>query len=224
MTLVSTEEKDEMKKLMNIMNRTPQSSKSNLPTQFNETYQNDVVNANLAVGKDDIKDMKNILTRFYSTVNDTTKILVEESEYSSELKRALKTEKTKSGIKVGNWELKVTLTENFGKKIKNYTIKHSTTGDIIAKDLVLYESANLLLKYLNNGLYINHPDIRKVLFLEGQFVKYYNDATQYHHRIKKLIKENDKKSAAIFESRYDHAIEEAKKAKKQLEIINSSIM
>ena len=94
--------------------------------------------------------MKNILTRFYNTVEDTTKMLVEDSEYSPEIKRALKTEKTKTGVKVGQWELIVKMTESFGKKAKNYTIKHTTTGCIIAKDLVLYEAANLLLKYLSD--------------------------------------------------------------------------
>ena len=230
MTLVSDQEKNEMTRLMNIMNggsSLPSATRNNLPSKqqsVNEVYQNNVVNANLAVDKNDIKDMKNILTRFYNTVEDTTKMLVEDSEYSPEIKRALKTEKTKTGVKVGQWELIVKMTESFGKKAKNYTIKHTTTGSIIAKDLVLYEAANLLLKYLNNGLYINHPDVRKVLFLEGQFVKYYNDAIQYHNRIKNAMKERNKKSTEIFESRYDQAITEAKKAKKQLEIINSNII
>lgn len=157
----------------------------------------------------DVNAMKNILQK----MNDATSATINESKDFKDLKEAYTTEKTDEGCQIGEWKIVVIENEN----IKTYDVVHSSTNNIIAEKLYLYEAAYGLVKFLNNGVKINEAPIKRILEAEEKYFKYRSDAISMKKRRNRLMKEGKKSSALIAENRFHEAKSQANLQKERLQ-------
>lgn len=157
-------------------------------------------------------DMKAILEMFKNGANESVKRIQEEAKESRPLRDALMTQKTKDGVKLGSWEIRAN--EEVG--VKFYDVTNVRTGEAIAHDLTLYESAVCLCKLLNRSLGVNSPQIREVLRLEDDYARYRQEAVMFKHRFKQRTEAGDQVRAAIAEDRYQEARSNALKLREEL--------
>jgi hypothetical protein len=102
---------------------------------------------------------------------------------------------------MGSWEIKVS--EDGGTK--SYDVTNVHTGDAIAHDLTLYESALCLCKLLNFHVGINSAAVREVLDLEDKYARQRQEAALFKLRHKQRTTSGDYPRAAIAEDRYQEA-------------------
>ena len=162
---------------------------------------------------EDVKHMASILERFYSITDETAEMLVEESKTVPEVRRAIITEKTETGVRVGKWEIRVRLDESRRKATKYYSVVQAGSGTMLAEDLMLFEAADLLVKYFNEGKTVTSKEVMDVLRFEEKFSVNWNDAVRFRRASQKHLSDGDRKAAEIFEARYDKAKDEALMAK-----------
>jgi len=136
-----------------------------------------------------------------------------------EIKEALVTKLVKDGVTIGKWKIVVNLVEstsNPDKKKKHFDIVHSATGDVIAKDLWLYEAAHGLVRHLNNGKPINSPEIKQIIHFEEKFSARKLDAINYAKKFTRANNSGDYQKANILEDRFDYAKSQALEAKAKI--------
>lgn len=181
---VSAAERDQMKKLRAIVEGTPDAVPSidevALPVQSRRKSVDD-------------NNVENMLAKFYSA----SESFVAESESDRQLRRALSTEKTSNGVRVGSWEI----ISNAGER-KTWNIRHIKTKDEIASDLCVYEAAQALVHMLNDGRKINDPEVKEVLALEEQYARNLSDAVSYR-RVLRAGSSTTKQ--AVLEDRFENA-------------------
>jgi|GEM_PF-5310229 len=121
------------------------------------------------------------------------------------LREATQTTRTPTGFIYGEWEL---IERKKNEKKTFYTIRHTGTSEILAKDLRLREAALSLVKMLNEGRPINSPSCFEALQLD----------MKYQSCIFEMANLNTKKGA-IYEDKYDSARDKAVSAKKRAQRI-----
>jgi hypothetical protein len=146
-------------------------------------------------------DMKAILEMFQHGATGAVERVREAAVDNKPLRDALMTSKTKDGVKMGSWEIKVH--EDGG--LKTYDVSNTYTGEPIAQDLTLYESALCLCKLLNFHVGINSAQVREILNLEEQYARHRQEAAMFKLRIKQRNESGDTVRAAIAEDRYQEA-------------------
>jgi hypothetical protein len=90
-----------------------------------------------------------------------------------------------------------------------YDVIHSATGDKLAHELSLYEAAHGLVKLLNSGKYINHPEVRELLEAEAAYTSHRVDAIRYHKMIQVAQKNNQLSKLDLYEARKDAIMDRA---------------
>jgi len=149
------------------------------------------------IGSEQQQDMKNLLRTFLESGGDTldqiddrmsrtTHMLVEDSDTMPELGRAMSTERLRNGVRVGGWQIVVE-----GNKAKKYNVVSVHSGQQIAKNLYLYEAAEALVNYLNDGMMINNMKIQSLLLLEMDYAKHIEDAIQHKHACSRALDRGD---------------------------------
>jgi len=129
---------------------------------------------------------------------------------------ALDTHKTNAGVKIGVWEI-VSRTEKINlKEEKVFDVRRSTSKEIIADSISVYEAAHALVRYLNNGYTINSKEVSNVLELEESFFSCREDAKMFKIRAIQARKRGDENKAAIMEDRFDYAKANAISTKRKL--------
>lgn len=126
-----------------------------------------------------------------------------------ELTKALVTEATATGARVGSWEIEGHKVDGMGKF---YDVRHVTTGEPIATDLRLYEAALGLVNALNEGETITSSRVKGIISIEEEYSRNLADAVGYASRMK--VTEGHTHDVA--EARYSEAKRRALTAKKQL--------
>lgn len=150
------------------------------------------------------KAMGDILKRFRMATSD----LREEAQTNDALLEALQTERTSTGVRIAEW--RIDIREEQGVPGKFYDV---TREDIrIASDLRLYEAALMLTRELNEGASITSEKVRKVLALEAQYSKNFEDAINYS----RLVKATTGSKQEIASHRLDEAKAKAIEAKKKI--------
>lgn len=157
-------------------------------------------------------DMKAILNAFYAGANNSVAELNELAVESRPLRSAMITSKTETGVRMGSWEIKVTE----DKTGKLYDVVNVNTGDAIAMDLTLYETALSLTKLLSFHVGINSPQIKKVLALEEDYARFRQDAAVFKHRAKQRQAAGDTFRAAVAEDRFQENRDQAIKLREEL--------
>jgi hypothetical protein len=206
--VVSHEEVNAMSNLLNILNSVEEGTpvKQTINSAHTAIVENSV----------DMKDdMKQILSRFYSAGNDAVNQLVEESHYSTEANDALNSKKTQNGVVIGQYEIRQRLSEGSGNT-SFYDVVYSNSKQNIASDLILYEAALLLTRYLNKGEMINGTNIKKVLQLEETYYTQRADAIRFKKKAKQCYESRNNEQGSIFEGRFHRARENALVAKEEV--------
>ena len=169
--------------------------------------------------------MKNIMESFGSLLDDTetreiiadslqnvTEDVAYDAQFDKNLKRGLQTQPTQNGFIYGEYEL---MERKKSEKKSYYSIRHTGTGETLAKDLILKESALALVEMLNEGLPINNPKCLSALNYDSKYSSALIDMTQ--------SKKKAQSGNPIAEDRYEHAKEKAIMAKKQAKVLFESL-
>lgn len=231
-SVVSDTERREMSRLMDIMNggssaqppailegsyrQSHNTQQQRTAQPIYETY--DVYSP--TVSQRDVQEMASILERLQSVTNDTVQELVEEAITDPAVRRAIVTEATDSGVRIGEWEIRVRMDESNRKPTKLYSVVQSGTNNVLAEDLMLFDAADLLVKHFNNGKTVTHQDVRRVLSLEEKFSRNYADAIRFKKHAASHSASGDRHAAGVFEARYDQAKSEAVQAQSELKKLN----
>lgn len=165
-----------------------------------ETYINDNVRE-LGTVSDSAGDMKEILRRFNQGASMSVARLSENEDTDRDFHTALVTEKTKDGVQMGSWEIKVYEDDNN----KTYDICNVTTSEAIARDLTLYESALAITKMLNKNMGINHRQIMEVLTLEDNYARARTEAALFKRKSRRMNESQNQLEACVADDRYREA-------------------
>ena len=125
-----------------------------------------------------------------------------------QMKPIAETQNHMGGMQVGKFGLFMVPNES-GKT--RYDIANETTGQKLVGGLHLIDGANAIVKMLNKGYSFYSPQIKQILEMEANYVKYYNDALSF----KKKIKNNPSRDA-ILETRFEEAKLKASEIKEKL--------
>jgi hypothetical protein len=153
----------------------------------------------------DIAAMAKIMEAFSTATDD----MVATSSTYPELKKALVTEATETGARVGSWEIVGRAVDGMGKF---YNVSHAVTNEPIASDLRLYEAALALVNAFNEGDTITSMRVKTILNAEEEYSRALTDAVHFAGRVK--VTEGSTRSVA--EDRYAQAKHRALSAKKTL--------
>lgn len=173
----------------------------------------------LGTSTDGTDDMKEILRRFNQGASMSVARITENEDTNREFHTALATERTKDGVKVGSWEIKVY--EDQGNK--TYDIVNVTTNEPIARDLTLYESALAITKMLNKNMAINHRQVMEVLTLEDQYARVRQEAALFKRKARRMNESQNQFEAFVAEDRYQESRAQALKFKAQIVGINNQV-
>jgi hypothetical protein len=157
----------------------------------------------------DTGSMSKIMEAFSSMSED----LVSHTDAYPELKKALVTEVTSTGTRVGSWKIDLRDVDGAGKF---YDVVHALTNEPIASDLRLYEAALTLVNALNEGQGITSMKVKTILNIEGDYARALTDAVGFAARVK--MTEGAQRDIA--EARYSEAKRKAIQAKKALNAVN----
>ena len=172
------------------------------------------------INSDDPKEqMKAILQRFNQGATNSVQRIQEDTATHPAFESALKTEKTRTGVKVGSWEIKVY--EDQGNK--TYDVCHVQTSEPIARDLTLYESALAITKLLNKHVSINSAQVREVLSLEEDYSRARTDAALFKRKARRMNESANHFEAHVADARYQEARATAIKYRDKLQSINRQL-
>lgn len=203
---VTPSQVNEMAKLIAAMNAATEGPSAPAPrSHIHETARPDTVIRTAAPLTPDTAAMAKIMDAFSSATND----MVATADTFPELKKALVTEATATGSRVGSWEIDGRSIEGLGKF---YNVTHRSTQEPIASDLRLYEAALALVNALNEGATITSSKVKSILNFEEEYARNLTDAVGYASR----MKVTEGQSYDVAEARYSEAKRRALSAKKSL--------
>ncbi len=210
---VTPEDRDAMARLMQLMEGKTVPS----PSQPTRAQNREVELAGPgAVTQADIHAMADVMSRLNSISNKIVNDMITESTESPMVAEALKTEKTPTGVKVGRYQIMIKEDQKRLAGKQYYSIYNSITGDTIADDISLYESALAAVRLLNDGKFANSPEIRKIFETDDQYTSHRVDALIYKRKINTTT---DMSKREIFESRYQASLDRCMAAKKNIKIL-----
>jgi len=135
------------------------------------------------------------------------KEVVEVAVIDPKFKKALTTQRTDHGVKVGNYLIKI---RPFKKRYM-YDVVNLNNNEIVSKDIKLYEMAFCLVNYLNDELLYTDPMMIELHNIYNNYVQYSNTASQYKKLYFEAKKREDfskeAKNQADFEKNRDLALE-----------------
>ena len=130
----------------------------------------------------DTRAMANILEKLEASTRKTAVNLVEESYKHPDLKMAMNTSRSQSGVSVDNFEIVVekqkiaNITKNF------YSIKDNATGEVLYNDLALFESAMSIVKRLMLGKQMQ--DVSRIIDADQQYAAGLLESYDYKSKLK----------------------------------------
>ena len=210
MSVISSEEKESMARLLKIMEG------ETVPIKSNKSVVQNIDSIELAgpgvPTKKDIDAMAGILSKLQS-INPVQ--MINEHASDPQLVEAMETQKVKTGVKVGKFQIMIKEDPKRLAGKQYYSIYNNSTNDIIADDISLYETALTVVRLLNNGKYTNSSDVRKLFEYDNTYTSHRIDALLYKRKLNKLVK-SDPIKQDIYESRYQASLDRAMIAKKQI--------
>ncbi len=208
---VTDAERQAMARLLEIMNgETPVTNQIQEHTQTRQPVE--LAGAGQVTSRD-IQAMALVMEKFNQAVNQTHRELMQESVYDAHTAEALVTERHADDVRIGPYKISVRMDETRVAGKQYYDVIHSATGDKLAHELSLYEAAHGLVKLLNSGKYINHPQVRELLEAEATYTGHRIDAIRYHKMIHAANKQNQISKLEIYEARKAASMDRAAQAK-----------
>jgi hypothetical protein len=212
MTIVNNESREAMKRILNALNDEP---KALAPTKKEIMEANDPLNDLGSPGQPSnqaIDAMAQVMNR----LNNVTSQVLTEGKFDPQLNEAINTKRVDNNIKVGNYQITIKEDEQRIAGKQFYSIYHSQSGDVIADDITLYETALTIIKLLNNGKYVNSSIVRKLFDADDRYTAHRSDAIRFKSRAKTSEKNKDFNKSQIYESRYQASVSNAMFAKKNI--------
>lgn len=154
-----------------------------------------------------INNAKTLADNLNKLDSKVLKEVVEVGIINPKFKKALTTEKTEHGVKVGNYLIKI---RPFKKRYL-YDIINLSTNDIVSKDIKLYEMAFCLVNYLNDELLYTDKKMVVLHDIYNEYVQYSNTASHYKRMYFEAKKQQEQtkeaKNQLEFEKNRDLALE-----------------
>ena len=147
------------------------------------------------------------------TIEYTKNRIIEDSQHMPELKRALQTEITDGGVRIGGWKI---ISEGSQKTASRYHVVSAESGQQIAKNLYLFEAAEALVDHLNDGCMINNMKVQNILRLEMEYAKHIEDAITHKHACSRAIDRGDDDRLEVAKIRFNESKTKAVAAKHKL--------
>ncbi len=217
---VSAEDKAAMNRLLQIMN----GERVTDPVRSSVQQSSPLELAGAGqVTRGDVDAMAQVLTRLNNVVGQVSADILLESHQNNEIKEALSTESTATGVKIGCYEIKINLDESRLVNKQNYSVVNKITGEILAHELGLYEAAHGLVKMLNSGVYINSQSVRELLEAEAAYTSHKQDAIRFKRRAKKSLNVGSTHEHGLYEARQISSMDKAMSAKARVKKIYNNI-
>lgn len=154
-----------------------------------------------------INTAKSLVDNLNKLDDSVLKEVVEVAVIDPKFKKALTTQKTDHGVKVGNYLIKI---RPFRKRYL-YDVVNLDTNETVSKDIKLYEMSFCLVNYLNDELLYTDPRMIELHEIYNQYVQYSNTASHYKKMYFDAKKRDDyskeAKNQLEFEKNRDLALE-----------------
>ena len=154
-----------------------------------------------------INNAKTLADNLNKLDSKVLKEVVEVGIINPKFKKALTTEKTEHGVKVGNYLINI---RPFKKRYL-YDVVNLSTNDVISKDIKLYEMAFCLVNYLNDELLYTDKKMVVLHNIYNEYVQYSNTASHYKRMYFEAKKQQEQvkeaKNQLEFEKNRDLALE-----------------
>jgi hypothetical protein len=164
----------------------------------------------------DINAMADVLKKLDSVSNQIVGEMIIESNRSTEIKTAISTVRNDHGVKVGSYQIMIKEDDKRLAGKQYYSIYNTRTGDVIADDLSLYETALNVVKLMNDGKYANSLDVRNLFEKDDAYTAHRQDALRYKRSAMISEKRGDHYKAELYESRMQASMDRAMSAKKEI--------
>jgi len=217
--MVSTEEKNEMKRLRAILDSGFDGSVHSDPEiPFTETPNTDGKIAPPALSSARDPQMAKFLAiteGFTDTAEKSAQSLQESND--PEIREALNTNHSDDSISIGNWKIKIVERPSYSKKnIKTYDIINNLNNQVIVEGLYIYEAARGLVRLLNKGIPLNQTSPQHIIQLEAKYVALRDDLYRAMKKRIKLREEGHLSQSGIYKARAEDYQEKAFLTKKQI--------
>jgi hypothetical protein len=148
------------------------------------------------------QDMRLILERFHNAAEYVQTLTHEDKE----LQEAMLTERTPTGSRIGQWEIRV---HQSGRR-SSYDVAQVGEDAGLVCDLTLYEAAHGLVRIFNGGGKVNSPVALELMQAENAYSSALHDAVRFKYR---LENNPSRSKATIYEARYSDATRRALRAR-----------
>jgi len=217
---VTDQDRDAMKRILSALDGDKAALKPTKGSPAYSSYDEDLAGPG-QVSPKAIDAMAQVLSK----LNNVTSQVVTESKFNPQLSEAMHTHRNDAGVKVGNYQIMI---KEDPKRIAGkqyYSIYHTKSGDVIADDLTLYETALSVVKELNNGGYVNSTLVRNLFEADDRYTAHRTDAIRFKSRSKVSLNTGDYNKSEIYESRYQASVSSAMQAKSDIKrLVNESRM
>lgn len=129
-----------------------------------------------------------------------------ESDNDPELRRALVTEKTDTGVVISEWKI--------SENNKRYEISHR--DQVIINEIRHYNSALAIINILESGRKINDKDVLDILMLENKYCSVYDEAVLYKSYLRKNLSSFKRN---LYEDRFSEAKNQLKSIKEKISML-----
>jgi len=173
--------------------------------------------------KRDISAMTDLLSKLNSIADDVTDNLVTESVRNTEIQTAITTSVNSAGVKVGQYQIDRCEDPNRVAGKQYYNIYHIRSGDIIAEQVTLYETALAVVKLLNSGSFVNNPKISRLFEYDNSYANHKIDALSYKRKSRTAEKKNLFEKIDLYEARFQASMQRAMECKQNIRSIAENI-
>lgn len=149
-----------------------------------------------------IKNAKSLIENLDKLDKKVLKEVVEIGAINPKFKKALTTEKTDHGVKVGKYLIKI---RPFKKRYL-YDIIDLNNNETLSKDIKLYEMAFCLVTYLNDEILYTDPQMVELHNIYNEYVQNSNTASHY----KKMYFDAKKQGEQIKEAKHQLDFEKSR--------------
>jgi hypothetical protein len=216
---VSDAERQAMARLLKIMNGDASPSHAPVLTEHVNSHAPVELPGAGQVTSRDIQAMAQVLQKFNQAVEVTHRELVRESTHDHKVAEALITERESDHVRVGSYKISVRMDESRVAGKQYYDVIHTRTGECLAHELSLYEAAHGLVRMLNSGKYVNHPEVRELLEAEAAYTSHRIDALHYHKLWRRAQHKQDATKQDVYEARKMASLDRAAQAKARVKKI-----
>lgn len=154
-----------------------------------------------------IDNAKSLVDNLNKLDKNVLKEVVEVAITNPKFKKALTTEKTEHGVKVGHYLIKI---RPFKKRYL-YDVVDLNNNKVVSKDIKVYEMAFCLVNYLNDELLYTDPKMVELHEIYNEYVQYSNTASHYKRMYFEAKKQGEQskeaKNQLEFEKNRDLALE-----------------